>query len=104
MVYCQPTNTEDKRESQARVRGKADGLMIVIGLIGAISSVPQVLKIYQTGDVSGISLATYILAFLVILSWFFYGLYIKNRPLIYTSFLTAIISATVIVQILVYSQ
>lgn len=79
-----------------------DGLMTIVGLVASLSSVPQVIKLWQTHDVSGISLATQLIALFAVIAWFVYGIYLKNKPLIITSFLTSLILSIVVIQMLVY--
>ena len=86
-------------EKKRNPRGVIDSLMTGVGLVASISSVPQVIKIWETGDVAGISLLTQVIAFIAVFTWFFYGLYIKNKPLIITSFISTVILAVVVVQI-----
>jgi len=76
--------------------------MTAIGGVASVSSIPQVLKIWQTGDVAGISLITQLLALGAVISWFLYGLYIKNKPLAITSGLSLLVLGTVVVQIFVH--
>ena len=47
-----------EKEKKHVKRATIDTIMTVVGLIASVSSIPQALKIYQTGDVSGISLLT----------------------------------------------
>ena len=100
MVYCHPPHKhEESSESPKKGRRLADNLMMLIGFLGSVSSLPQVWKIYQTGEVAGISITTYLLALFVIISWLVYGIYIKNKPLILTTSITTLISFVVIVQV-----
>jgi len=89
-------------EKKRNPRKFVDALMTVIGVIASISSIPQVIKIYETGTVSSISLTTQLVALFAVSSWFLYGLYIHNKPLAITSGLSILVLATVVVQILVY--
>lgn len=88
---------EKKRNSRKVI----DTLMTGIGGIASVSSIPQVLKIWQTGDIAGISLTTQLVALGAVISWFFYGLYIRNKPLAITSGLSTLVLGTVVVQMLV---
>lgn len=86
-------------EKKRNPRGAIDGLMTVIGSIASVSSVPQVIKIWQTGQVAGISLTTQLLSLGAVIAWFLYGLYIRNKPLAITSGLSMLVLGTVVVQI-----
>lgn len=94
---------ECEKEKKKRPRKIIDGTMTLIGGIASVSSVPQILKIWSTGNISGISLTTQLLALGAVMSWFMYGIYLKNKPLTITSGLSILVLGTVVVQILVYS-
>lgn len=93
---------ECEKEKRLNPRKVIDSIMTMIGGIASVSSVPQVIKIWGTGNVSGISLTTQVIALGAVVSWFFYGFYIKNKPLAITSGLSIIVLGTVVVQILIY--
>lgn len=88
-----------EEEKKKRPSNFIDSAMTGVGVVASLSGVPQVLKIWKTGDVSGISIITYIIALGAVAAWFLYGLHIKNRPLIITSFLSTIILSIVVLQI-----
>ncbi|HQU07907.1 MAG: hypothetical protein B7X04_02895 [Parcubacteria group bacterium 21-54-25] len=77
--------------------------MTGIGAIASVSSIPQVIQIWQTHVVAGISLTTEVVAFIAVVCWFFYGLYIRNKPLWITSGLSLLVLGTVVAQIIYYS-
>lgn len=89
-------------EKKRNPRKVVDALMTGIGGVASVSSIPQVLKIYETGTVSGISLTTQLVALFAVCSWFLYGLYIHNKPLAITSGLSILVLGTVVIQIFVY--
>jgi uncharacterized protein with PQ loop repeat len=76
--------------------------MVGLGVLSAFSSLPQVIQNYKTHSASGVSLITYIISIITIISWLAYGMYIKNKPLIYTSTVSSAINLIVIVQIILY--
>lgn len=91
-----------EKEKRRMPRRVIDNLMILVGVIASLSSAPQLVKNWQIHDASGVSLITYLIALGSVAVWFFYGLYIKNRPLIYTSAVSIVIISGVVWQILVY--
>ena len=92
---------EKEKEKTDRRRTMIDGAMTIVGLVASVSSVPQVLKIIETGNVAGISLLTQIIGLVAVVAWFSYGFYIKNKPLMITTSVTTVVLSVVIVQILV---
>lgn len=105
-----PQNLHECEEEKLRIpahkkritRRVVDSAMTAVGLVASVSSVPQVIKIWQTGEVAGISLATYLIALGAVVAWFLYSLYIKNKPLLITSFVSTVVLSVVVVQILLY--
>lgn len=103
MTYNPQNLNQCEIEKVRNPRKFIDGIMTSVGLIAAVSSVPQVIKIWQSGDVSGISLLTQLIALTALITWFFYGVYIKNKPLIITSSISAVILTVVVIQIITYT-
>ncbi|QSH39311.1 hypothetical protein JXR01_03350 [Candidatus Kaiserbacteria bacterium] len=98
-----PQNLHECEMEKKRKRRKVvDGFMTIIGIVASVSSIPQVLKIWETGDVAGISLATQVIALGAVISWFLYGLYIKNKPLAITSGLSTLVLGIVVIQIFMH--
>ncbi len=91
---------KEKVKRKIKRRHIVDGLMTGIGLIASFSSLPQIIKISQTGSVEGISLLTYIVALFTVIAWFSYGIYIKNKPLMITTSISILVLGAVVVQIL----
>lgn len=99
-----PQNVHEcEKEKRRNPRKVIDSMMTFVGIVASVSSVPQILKIVETQNVSGISVATYIIAWIAVVSWFFYGIYIKNRPLTITSGISTLILGAVIILIFLYS-
>ena len=91
---------ECEKEKKINRRKFIDVVMLSVGIMASLSSIPQVLKIYQTQDVAGISLITYLIALTSVVAWFAYGTYIKNKPLIYSTSIAMVINIIVIIQII----
>ncbi|MEX0917340.1 MAG: SemiSWEET family transporter [Candidatus Paceibacterota bacterium] len=94
---------KEKGRAPKRTRKLVDGLMTVIGGVASVSSIPQVLKIWETKAAGDLSLTAYLISFAAVISWFLYGLYIKNKPLAITSGLSVLVLGIVVIQILIYS-
>lgn len=76
--------------------------VLLIAVVEPIMTLPQVLKIWidkEAGGLSSITWGFYILAALI---WLLYGLQIKDRPLIISSFLWIIMESLVLVGALIY--
>jgi len=68
----------------------------------AVSFLPQAIKTVRTRETAGLSLLTYLFLFLGSLSWFIYGLYLNDYPLMITNSLTTIFTG--IILYLIFSE
>ena len=66
----------------------------------AVSFLPQAIKTVKTRETAGLSLLTYLFLFLGSLSWFIYGVYLTDYPLIITNSLTTIFTGIILYLIL----
>ncbi len=66
----------------------------------AVGFLPQAIKTVRTRDVQSLSLATYICLFSASLSWFSYGIYLRDIPLIATNTLTSFFQVIILFMIL----
>ena len=61
-----------------------------------ISFLPQAIKTLRTRNVEGLSLLTYLFLFLGSLSWFLYGNYLNDIPLMATNSMTTILTGLIL--------
>ena len=61
-----------------------------------VSFLPQAIKTLKTKNVEGLSLLTYIFLFLGSLSWFLYGSYLVDIPLMATNSMTTILTGLIL--------
>ena len=66
----------------------------------AVSFLPQAIKTVNTRETTGLSLLTYLFLFLGSLSWFIYGVYLTDYPLMITNSLTTIFTGIILYLIL----
>ena len=80
--------------------------LIVFGYFAAfftaVSFLPQAIKTVRTRETAGLSLLTYLFLFLGSLSWFIYGLYLTEYPLMVTNSLTTVFTG--IILYLIFSE
>ena len=67
-----------------------------------VSFLPQAIKTVRTRETAGLSLLTYLFLFLGSLSWFIYGIYLTDYPLMITNSLTTIFTG--IILYLIFSE
>ena len=68
----------------------------------AVSFLPQAIKTVKTRQTAGLSLLNYLFLFLGSLSWFIYGFYLTDYPLMITNSLTTIFTG--IILYLIFSE
>ena len=66
----------------------------------AVSFLPQAIKTVKTRETAGLSLLTYLFLFLGSLSWFIYGVYLTDYPLMITNSLTTVFTGIILYLIL----
>ena len=69
---------------------------IVAGL-GAISFLPQLIKIWRFRSVKDISTGMYVIYTFSVILWLIYGIIIKSEPLILAEILTLILVSTILI-------
>jgi uncharacterized protein with PQ loop repeat len=83
-------------------RTTIDKLMAVTAIIHPLTAIPQVLIIYSTQNVSGVSLTTW-LSFMIMGSIFLaYGIIHRLKPFIVTQILWFIVDVLVVLGVLMY--
>lgn len=79
-----------------------DKLVYFVGVIGPVMLAPQVYKIYSSQDASSISLLSFSVFVLVNLTWLCYGILHKEKALIISYTLWAIMNSSVVVGTVLY--
>jgi uncharacterized protein with PQ loop repeat len=80
-----------------------DRLLIVLAVIGPMTNIPQIAKIYIEKNASGLSLLSWLLYFFLSIPWILYGIVHKEKPIIISSSLWAVTDFIVIIGILLYA-
>lgn len=88
-----------------KIGKKLEPIMLVMGLVSPIATLPQLYKLYfsHTQHVHGLSLTTWSMYALISLLWFFYGLYHKNPTIWVGNFLGTLAYLAMVVGILMFS-
>jgi len=74
-----------------------DTLGFVAGALTTSAFLPQVLKSWQTRDLSGISLRMYSLFTAGVALWLVYGIALANRPIILWNLVTLVLAGVVLI-------
>ena len=79
-----------------------DYLMYGVGIFAPLALVPQILQIYATQSIEGVSLLTWVLFTLLNTLWTIYGAVHKDKHIFIASGLMILFDLVVVVGILVY--
>ncbi len=69
----------------------------VAALLGALSFLPQLIKLWRFRSVKDISLAMYIIYTTSVILWLAYGIIIKSTPLITAEILTLVLVSAILI-------
>jgi uncharacterized protein with PQ loop repeat len=81
-----------------------DGVIYVVGILGPLATIPQVLKIYVAHDAAGVSLFSWAIYALFDIPWIMYAIAHKERPLIICYTLWFFFNSLVLVGVLLYGS
>lgn len=79
-----------------------DKVTFVAGVVGPFTVLPQIYSIFTNHSAKGVSLATWLLIFIVTLPWVFYGFAHKERSIIVSFILWEVANGLVVIGILLY--
>ncbi len=79
-----------------------DKLTFVAGVVGPFTVLPQIYSIFSSQSATGVSLATWLLIFIVTLPWVFYGIAHKDKSIIVSFSLWEVVNLTVVIGVLMY--
>lgn len=79
-----------------------DRLTFVAGVVGPFTVLPQIWSIYIDHSTAGVSLATWLLIFIVTLPWVFYGFAHKDKSIIVSFILWEVANAAVVIGVMLY--
>ena len=70
------------------------------GILTAICFMPQTIKTIKTRDVKGLSLTSYFIYVVGILSWVVYGIFIRSVPMVLFNSISAVFAGSILYIIL----
>ncbi len=91
-----------KPQRKSRYITFLDKLTFVAGVIGPFTVLPQTYSIFHTKSATGVSLATWLLIFIVTFPWVLYGMAHKDKSIIVSFTLWEIVNLSVVVGVLIY--
>jgi len=80
-----------------------DDILLVVAVIGPLVTIPQIIQIFTTQDVRGLSPITWGMYALFNILWLIYGVVHKEKPLIITYTLWFFMNSTIFASIFIFS-
>ena len=94
-------NLEPYPSRKALVRW-LDHLVLCVGIIGPLTTVPQIVKIYTLQNATGVSLFAWLFPAIFDIPWIIYGIVHRERPIAVTYTLWLIGNSVVAIGVLLY--
>ena len=91
-----------KKNKQKKRLELVDKVMMVAAVLHPLSGAPQIVQIYSTQDVTGVSLLTWLGFMLIGMLYFYYGVLHRLKPIILTQVLWFIVDLLVVIGIMLY--
>ena len=79
-----------------------DKLTFVAGVVGPFTVLPQIYGIFHTHSAVGVSLATWLLIFIVTFPWILYGVAHRDKSIIVSFILWEVMNLGVVIGVLLY--
>lgn len=79
-----------------------DKLTFIVGVIGPFTVLPQIYSIFSTRSADGVSMATWLLIFIVTFPWVLYGIAHKEKSIIVSFILWEIANSLVVLGVFLY--
>lgn len=80
-----------------------DRIVLVCGIIGPMTSIPQIMRVFIEKDVSGISVITWFLFAVFNVPWIIYGYVHREKPILIAYILWFITNSAVVIGVLIHS-
>jgi len=81
-----------------------DRIIYIVGILGPVMSLPQILKIFLLKNADGVSFLTYSTLTVFSCVWLWYGMVHKEKPIIVTNILWIISEIVIVVGVLIYGN
>ena len=79
-----------------------DKLTFVVGVIGPFTILPQIYSIFSSHSAAGVSMATWILIFVVTFPWILYGVAHRDKSIIVSFILWEVANLLVVIGVFMY--
>lgn len=79
-----------------------DIAMSVIAIVSPLTIIPQIVQVFQTHDVEGVSFSTWIFSAITSFTWVIYGLHHKDKPIIFNSVMGTVFCSAIALGVIIY--
>ncbi|MBU1199566.1 MAG: hypothetical protein KKF46_02855 [Nanoarchaeota archaeon] len=79
-----------------------DKAIFVVGIIGPLMTIPQVLKIWVAKNATSISLISWIVYTIQAVFWLIYGILHKEKPIIYAYVCWIVLDVLIVIGTIIY--
>lgn len=79
-----------------------DKMVYIVGSIGVMIFIPQLLLVWSNSNISGVSLFSWAGMFVASMFWFLYGFVHKAKPIMFINVLAASVQVLIIVGIFIH--
>jgi len=81
-----------------------DKLIYIVGIVGPLMILPQIIKIFALKTAEGLSLISYASFVLLSIIWLIYGIAHNEKPIIITNILWIALHILIVIGILIYGK
>jgi len=81
-----------------------DNIIYIVGVLGPVMTLPQIIKIFFFQNAAGVSLITYIALTLFSCVWLLYGIVHKEKPIIVTNILWIFSEVLIVIWVVLYGK
>ena len=81
-----------------------DKIIYVVGVLGPVMTLPQVIKIFVLKDASGVSFASWFAYTIFSSVWLYYGTVHKEKPIIISNALWVLAELLIVIEVLIYGH
>jgi len=92
----------EKHRNNKEATRKVDRMMAFIGVMGPLATLIQVVHIFATRNVGGISVYTWIGYMIVSTCWFVYGFFYKDKPIMIVNSLSFLVNSFIVAGFVMY--
>ena len=76
----------------------------IAGICTTLAFIPQVIKVWKSKNVDGVSLSMFIIFIIGVTCWLVYGIILNQMPLIIANFITLVLALFIIIAVIKFKK